>query len=126
VIAIALGCSRDRRAVQAWGDGSIVRDYLFIDDLPIAFLVALEARPGGPHLFNLGVGSGRSPPEVLEACRQVKGESLRLEGLAGRPIPQDVLDCSRARAHLGWMPSVTFMDGFEGTWRRVRNSGYSV
>lgn len=118
-VAVALGCIRDRKPFQLWGDGSVVRDYLYIDDLAEAFLAAVLAPSGGPQVMNVGSSSGRSLLEVLEACRQVTGRPLALERLAGRPIdaPMNVLDSTVARVHLGWAPTVEFMDGLARTWR---------
>jgi len=120
-VAVALGCIRDQRPFQLWGDGSVVRDYLFIDDLARAFLAAVEAPQGTPRVFNIGSGTGRSLSDILEACRRVTGRPLAVERLAGRPIdtPVNVLDCARARTHLGWAPSVSLEDGLERTWRWI-------
>jgi UDP-glucose 4-epimerase len=77
VLQVATG-SRD--AVQVYGedwptpDGTCVRDYIHVDDLADAHLLALEhAEPGRHAIYNLGSGSGFSVREVVEACRAVTG-----------------------------------------------------
>lgn len=92
-------------------DGTCVRDYIHVEDLCSAHLLALEALLGGgaSEVYNLGNGAGFSVDQVI----RVAGEVLR------RPIPVDhgprragdpavlVADARRARTHLGWRPRRT-------------------
>jgi UDP-glucose-4-epimerase GalE len=89
-------------------DGSCVRDYIHVQDLCTAHLLALKKLGEGAQttVYNLGNGNGHSVNEVIEAARRVTGHPIPLRDdppRAGDP-PVLVADASRARAELGWVP----------------------
>lgn len=88
-------------------DGTAVRDYIHIEDLASAHLLALDgARPGEHRIFNLGNGNGFSVREVIEAAREVTGLEIPVREAPRRPgdPPQLVAASGRIRAELGWEP----------------------
>jgi UDP-glucose 4-epimerase len=92
-------------------DGTCIRDYVHVDDLAQAHLLALDyldANPGA-HAFNLGNGQGFSVREVIAAVAQVSGREVPHSIAARRPGDPAVLVASseRARAQLGWQPEYT-------------------
>ena len=100
-------------AVQIFGtdyptlDGTAVRDYIHIEDLASAHLLALEGARGGEHrIFNLGNGNGFSVREVIDAAREVTGLEIPVREAPRRPgdPPQLVAASGRIRAELGWEP----------------------
>ena len=103
--------------IEIWGDGRVVRDYLYVGDAMQAFIkVTLYS---GPHrVFNIGSGEGKSILEVLSAVEEVAGRRLSRRILSGRDfdVPANVLDISRAREHLGWEPHTTLHQGLERTF----------
>src|SRR4051812_28459627 len=86
-------------------DGTAVRDYVHVDDLARAHLLALEkAVPRRPDNFNLGSETGYSVREVIETARGVTGReivALEEDRRAGDP-PRLVASNERARTGLGW------------------------
>jgi UDP-glucose 4-epimerase len=88
-------------------DGTAIRDYIHIDDLSRAHLLALEAQQPGRHqIFNLGNGSGFSVREVIAAAESVTGAEIptrEAERRAGDP-PILVAASERIRSELGWAP----------------------
>ena len=89
-------------------DGSCIRDYVHVQDLCDAHLLALRAlgSDAAGSIFNLGNGDGHSVNEVIETARQVTGHPIPMRDdprRAGDP-PVLVADASRARAELGWTP----------------------
>jgi UDP-glucose 4-epimerase len=88
-------------------DGTAIRDYIHIDDLSRAHLLALDAeRPGEHQIFNLGNGSGFSVREVIVAAESVTGAEIptrEAERRAGDP-PILVAASERIRSELGWAP----------------------
>lgn len=89
-------------------DGSCVRDFVHVQDLCEAHLLALQRllAGGASAVFNLGSGSGHSVTAVIEAARRVTGHPIPVRDeppRAGDP-PVLVADASRARAELGWQP----------------------
>jgi len=89
-------------------DGSCIRDYIHINDLCQAHLLALEKLIEGADsmAFNLGNGQGFSVQEVIDTARKVTGKSIPVvesERREGDPA-RLVADSSMARESLGWQP----------------------
>ncbi len=114
LIPIALQVAAGKRdKLQLFGDdyptvdGTCVRDYIHVEDLARAHLLALDATAGGEHkVYNLGNGNGHSVNEVIEAARRVTGHPIPVRDdprRAGDP-PVLVADATRARKELGWTP----------------------
>jgi len=110
VLAVPAG---RRDAVEVYGtdyptrDGTAIRDYLHVDDLARAHLLALDsAAPGEHRIYNLGTGTGFSVREVVDACRRATGDPVPHIDRDRRPGDPPVLVASgeRARAELGWTP----------------------
>ncbi len=120
-VAVALGALAREEPFHLWGDGSVVRDFLYADDLTRAFLAALGAPQGAPVVFNVGSGRGTSLAELLDACQRIAARTLRIVRHPGRPIdvPTNVLDCSRASAVLGWRAETSLDEGLARTWAWV-------
>jgi UDP-glucose-4-epimerase GalE len=95
-------------------DGTCIRDYIHVDDLCDAHLLALDflTRSAGFQAFNLGSGKGYSVAEVLAACRaQCNGrpEAVFVERRPGDPASL-VASSAAAASALGWKPSRTLAD----------------
>ena len=89
-------------------DGTCVRDYINVEDLAKAHILALEYLKNGgkTNFFNLGTKDGNSVKEVFSACEKVKGSSIPLEYYprrAGDPASL-VADNSKANEVLNWSP----------------------
>ncbi len=112
-------------------DGTAVRDYIHIEDLAGAHLLALDgARPGEHRIFNLGNGNGFSVREVIEAARAVTGLEIPVREAPRRPgdPPQLVAASGRIRAELGWeprKPALADMVGDAWTFARAHPHGYA-
>ncbi len=91
-------------------DGTCIRDYIHVNDLCAAHLLALEYLEGqaGFHSFNLGNGTGYSVRQVVTAVEAVIGRSLGMASAARRPGDPARLVASSARARevLGWRPAL--------------------
>lgn len=107
-----------------FGDGSTVRDYLYIDDVIDALVTAAEVSPSRRH-FNIGSGVGRSLNEIVDAVTEVLGRRPMVENRDARDfdLPVSVLDIGRARADLGWKPKVPFREGLARTVDGLRRRG---
>lgn len=94
-----------------WGDGSIVRDYVHVDDVCALLLAAAERNL--PDTYNCGSGIGVSLNEVVDLLEEQSGRRLSVEHRPARPIdpPAVVLDIGRAAAAFGWTPQVTLREG---------------
>jgi len=103
--------------VTVWGDGSVMRDYIYIDDIVNAFIKA-GAYEGEPRIFNIGVGQGHSLNDIINIIEQVTQRPLVVNRMPGRifDIPVNVLDISRAKMYLQWQPMVGILEGISRTF----------
>jgi UDP-glucose 4-epimerase len=112
-------------------DGSAVRDYIHVDDLARAHVLALErAEPGRHDIYNLGSGTGYSVREVIDAVRRVTGRDFQVHEQERRPgdPPRLVAANAKAREGLGWTPerSLDDMIADAWAWRQAHPQGYSA
>ena len=100
--------------IEIWGDGSIVRDYVHVDDVADALLSA--ATYSGTHsLFNIGCGVGTSLNELVELIQRHIPHPLKINYKPGRgfDVAQNVLDIRRASVEMNWRPMVGIQAGLE-------------
>ncbi len=95
-------------------DGTCIRDYIHVEDLASAHLMALDylGNGGASNTFNCGYGHGSSVREVLAAVDRVSGQKLPIvesTRRAGDP-PALSADSTRIREQLGWIPSYDDLD----------------
>ncbi|MBV9997046.1 MAG: NAD-dependent epimerase/dehydratase family protein [Caulobacteraceae bacterium] len=108
--------------VEIWGDGSVVRDFLYVGDLVEAFVRVAEY--GGPvRVFNIGSGQGLSVNEVVHGAAAAIGcADPRIVYKPGRQVdaPANVLDVSLAARELGWRVETPWAEGVRTTadWMR--------
>jgi len=115
VIRTLLERARTDGKVEVFGDGTSLRDYLFIDDMVAACLAALDA----PTVTcNVGSGQGVSLLELIAVVERVTGKRLAVEYRPARAsdVSRIVLDPQRATERLGWTPGVSLEEGIRRTW----------
>lgn len=98
--------------IDVWGDGTVVRDFVYVTDVVAALLAAMTPHTNG-QIFNIGSGAGLSLNELI----------ARLENAVGRPIsrhhrparafdtPANILDIQRATRVMEWHPKIALDDG---------------
>jgi UDP-glucose 4-epimerase len=132
LIPIALEVAAGRREkLQLFGDdyptadGTCVRDYIHVEDLARAHLLALDAASAGRHrVYNLGNGNGFSNRQLVEVVREVTGHPVPVEIAPRREGDPAALVASarRARAELGWTPAKpTLRDMVSDAWSFYRS-----
>lgn len=124
VLQVALG---QRKSISLFGtdypteDGTCVRDYIHVDDLADAHLLAMEKiTPDECLKLNLGTGRGNSVQEIVAACREVTGHEIPTEIAPRRPgdPPALVANPSLARKILDWKPKyLDVRETIETAWR---------
>ena len=107
--------------IEVWGDGSVVRDYLYISDTISAMLQA-AAYQGAERIFNIGSGGGHSVREIIAAIEQVTGKTAQTSYTPARKfdVPISVLDITRAKTELNWQPEVDLSEGLRLTYARIK------
>ncbi|GAB1643145.1 UDP-glucose 4-epimerase GalE [Krasilnikovia sp. MM14-A1259] len=132
LIPIALQAAAGKRdKLQLFGDdyptedGTCVRDYIHVEDLARAHLLALDAATAGEHrIYNLGNGNGFSNRQVVEAVREVTGVDLQVEMAPRRSGDPAALVASsaKARTELGWTPEkATLQAMISDAWEFYRD-----
>ncbi len=117
-------------AIEVWGDGSVVRDYIHIADTVAGLLAVVDAAPvpfSDHPIFNIGSGKGVSIREMLALLEDRLGRAIRVRYLPSREfdVATNVLDIERARLILGWSPRLEFSAGMDLMIRDYR-AGRSV
>lgn len=134
VLQVALG-QRDQITIfgDDWPtpDKTCVRDYIHVDDLGRAHMLALERlTPGTGLKVNLGTGRGFSVKEIIETCREVTGHEIPAvigERRAGDP-PELIANAKMAKEVLGWEPEYAEPKGVIETawkWHQANPQGYA-
>lgn len=123
IIAALISGALRGQETEIWGDGSVVRDYIFVDDVVDA-LQRAAVDQSDLRIFNIGSGHGRSVRDVIASIEAQASKRLRVKASAARPIdiPISVLATQRAKDTLGWQPATTFEEGLAATidWWRHR------
>lgn len=111
-VAVLLDRALRGEVFEIWGDGSVVRDYVYVTDVARALADAARYH-GEEKVFNIGTGRGTRLNEVVNVVEKACGRKVRRVYLAGRPfdVKENILDIAKARTHLGWRPEVTLADG---------------
>lgn len=134
ILKAALGINP---AVEIYGtdyptpDGTAIRDYIHMDDLADAHLLALDGAHAGEHrIFNLGNGSGFSVREVIDAAREVTGREIVIREAPRRPgdPPMLVAASEKVRSELGWTarkPQLRTMVADAWEFAQAHPRGYS-
>lgn len=113
----------DGDRIKVWGDGSSVRDYLFISDL-VSFIVEAVNRDL-TGVFNVGSGQGASVVDILSIVSEISGKIPLVEFLPPRgfDVKSVVLDTTRARHAAEWAPRVPLREGCEQFWKWLEQRG---
>ena len=121
-VAVFLDRALRGEPIQIWGDGSVVRDYVYVADAVDAILRAARYE-GAERIFNIGSGVGVSLTELVAQIGKVLGRSVNVEHSAPRAVdvPANVLDCTLARRRLGWSATTALQAGLQRTcdWLRA-------
>lgn len=118
-VPVFLRAAMEQRPIKLFGDGSIVRDFVYIDDLVGLLMRLVEGEIRG--VYNCGGGGGGvSLLSLTRVIETVTGRSLAIEHLPARAFdPQSVvLDNARAES-LGWRAQVSLENGVARTWRAM-------
>lgn len=110
--------------VTLWGSGTPLREFLHVDDLAQAVVVASEKYDSSLHL-NVGSGEDLSIEDLAEKVAAAAGFAGKIEWDSSKPdgTPRKVLDVSRVKA-LGWKPTITLDEGIASTiaWYKEANA----
>src|SRR5262249_31885982 len=128
LIPLAIQAAQGRRSeLEIYGtdyptpDGTCIRDYIHVDDLADAHLLALERLEQGKGLcYNLGIGRGYSVREVIQTVEKVSRKKVPVKETGRRAGDPPILVASseKIRRELGWRPRFTELEPIVASaWR---------
>ena len=123
LVAVAIGKILEGEPVEVWGDGSAVRDYIYIDDLAKIFVQLIDNDVKNTTL-NIGSGRGYSVNDVLAFLKIVTQQDFKIQYQNPRPVDVSsmVLDLSNLKQYVD-VEFTPFMDGirlfYEESKRRM-------
>jgi UDP-glucose 4-epimerase len=102
------------KPIEIWGDGTVVRDYLHVDDVATALLSA-ASYSGSHSIFNIGSGKGTSLNDLLQLLKEQTARPVDVTYKPGRAfdVAENVLDIGLASRELKWQPTVDLAEGFQ-------------
>lgn len=111
IIAVAMNCAYHKRVLKIYGEGEAVRDYIYVDDVIEAMLLA--AKSYGSSTVNISSGTGHSVMDIVQAVEKISGRIIRKEFIpnCSSDVEVNILDNKQAYEIYGWYPKVTFKDG---------------
>ena len=104
--------------ISIWGDGSIERDFIYIDDVISALCQSMQYS-NSQCLFNIGSGTSTSIRTILEIIKEVSGLNPKINYQEPRlyDVQKSVLNIDNAKLKLGWEPKITITDGIRMTYQ---------
>lgn len=119
IVPACFGKIRRGETLSVWGDGTTVRDYLYIDDfVELCVEAALQPMPTGACIYNAGCGIGTSLNDLFDTMEQVVGQRLHRTYDTTRTVDARhiVINASLAKERYGWQAATPLRDGLEKTW----------
>ena len=104
--------AKNNESIEIWGDGSIIRDYIHVDDVVEALLLVMTYS-GPEKIFNIGSGTGVSLNELITLIEAELNQKVSVNYLSGRSVdvPANILDISLVQKTLRWTPKIKLKQG---------------
>jgi len=122
VIPIFLNKIKHGEQPVIYGDGSMVRDYIYVKDAIDATLSVFNKKTT-EKIFNVGSGVAVSLNELIEIMSDIVGQKILPDYIenSGTYIPKIVLDISTIKNNSGWKPATELSEGVNKTWKWVKS-----
>ncbi len=107
--------------LEIWGDGTVVRDFVYVEDVAEAFLLAATTA-AARGVVNIGSGKGTSVNEIIDPVGRVTGQHLPVTYTALRQldVPTSVLEITKASSILNWSPTIPLVEGMNRCYAWAR------
>jgi UDP-glucose 4-epimerase len=121
VIGVWLKNIVQKKKIEIWGDGSVVRDYVYVKDVAAAVLNAL-AQIKNTSIYNIGGGKGYSLNDIVAAINTGLNIGVQVEYKPSRnfDVPVNILDISKAQKEIGFKPTIGLAEGIIRTWKWIQ------
>lgn len=120
VIPIFLQHIAKNEPITIMGDGTMVRDYIYVKD--VAEMVATSFESAKQNLYNIGSGHGLSVNQLVETMREITGHEVHAEHAEKPPTYVDkiILDVSRFENEFPGLAKTSLTEGMKATWQYVQ------
>jgi len=123
VIPVFLSKAINKETVEVWGDGTVIRDYIYIKDVMAIMVRALEIET--PEIiYNLGSGIGTSINDILKYIKENLELDLKVNYCQGRSfdVPVNVLDVSNLKNRFGTINYVNIDEGISRLYNYIKKN----
>lgn len=122
LIAVIIGKIQKNEKIQIWGNGSAIKDYIFIDDF-VFYISSLIEKDIWNNTFNIGSGIGSSINDVLNAFRQNSINLPEIEYIAEKQtdVKRSILDCSKIQKLIDYQITPLTV-GIKDFWNKVNKN----
>ncbi len=126
VIPIFLNCLLNKEPIKVFGDGSMIRDYIFVKDAITMITNSFEN--GNYSLYNLGSGLGNSISEVIEAIEEVTRQKFEIEKTEAPKtfVHTNTLDTSRYVNEFPGLSLTSLKEGIAQTWANLKEASNEI
>jgi UDP-glucose 4-epimerase len=115
-VTVFLHRAINKQPINIWGDGSVTRDYLYIDDVAEAFALAVDYN-GSRNIFNISQGLGTSLNDLISLIETTLGYQIEKHYLPARnfDVSKSILNNHLALQEMGWTPKISLQEGIKLT-----------
>ena len=103
--------------IEIWGDGEVVRDYIYVKDAVEVLAKSVTANTK-ERVFNLSTGAGHSLNQIIETIGKVSNKKITPVFQKARKldVPVNILDNSKVKTAFGWKPTTSIETGIKNTF----------
>jgi UDP-glucose 4-epimerase len=127
VIAVMAGRVLENKPVVILGDGKVIRDFIYIDDLISAFLSVINSNLSANKIFNVGTGEGVAINDLIPAIEDSTGKIATIVYEKSRKfdVPINVLDITKFESTFNWSPKISLNYGIDKTVSWIKQNYFS-
>lgn len=120
-IAAFMKLTLNNQDINIYGDGSIVRDFIYIDDVSNAFFYSLHNKEL-EGVFNIGLETGVSINEILKLIKTTLNlkQNINYHESRSFDVPRITLDTSKFRNATNWEPKISVKEGIKLIWQDLK------
>ncbi len=110
-------------SIEIWGDGNIIRDFIYISDVIDAIIASINYN-GDNHIFNIGSGQGTSLIEIIKLIEIILDKKVLFSTSPERlsDVDVNILDIKKANMVLNWEPQISIKEGLQLFYKKISTS----
>ncbi|MEO8665088.1 MAG: NAD-dependent epimerase/dehydratase family protein [Ignavibacteria bacterium] len=122
VIPVFINKAINNEKIIIWGDGQVVRDYIYIKDAVKVIAASLEKKTKG-RIFNLSSGKGYSINDIIRFINEISGRETTVEytGARSADVPVNILDNELAKKTFGFEPKTNIKEGMKRLYKYLHD-----